>query len=173
MRGLQTKARFDSLADEGITSAYDGFGRLLWTNTNLGGPSRTLRYLYDAAGNRTRVIWPNGGYVTYEHDAAGRMAAATGNSGTVLATFACDAFGRRQGLATPGTLTGYAYDGASRLAALPHELSGPASDEGLTRGKSWDGNPFHAADRGRRRQPICSRCAAPLETLVAGQLEDR
>ena len=129
-RGLQTKARFDGFAGEGITNAYDGFGRLLWTNTNQSGSSRTLRYQYDAAGNRIRVTWPDG-YVTYDYDAAGRMVAVKGNSGTVLATFAWDAFGRRQQTATAGTLTGYGYDGASRLAALTHDLSGSAHDQAL------------------------------------------
>ena len=28
LRGLQTKARFDSLGGEGVTTAYDGFGRV-------------------------------------------------------------------------------------------------------------------------------------------------
>ena len=56
LRGLQTKARFDSLAGEGVTNAYDGFGRLVSTWTSMGGdqPHASATY-YDADGNRIRA----------------------------------------------------------------------------------------------------------------------
>ena len=52
LRGLQTKARFDSLAGEGITNSYDGFGRLVSSSSNMGGTARTVGNAYDANGNR-------------------------------------------------------------------------------------------------------------------------
>ncbi|HYD38570.1 MAG TPA: hypothetical protein VEA60_13220 [Allosphingosinicella sp.] len=77
LRGLQPKARFDSLSDEGVTNAYDGFGRMLWTNTNQGGQSRTLWFEHDADGHRTRLTHPAGGAVFgYLYDGVGRMIAA-------------------------------------------------------------------------------------------------
>ncbi|HYG48876.1 MAG TPA: hypothetical protein VD846_13165, partial [Allosphingosinicella sp.] len=47
-RGLQTKARFDSLAGEGVTNAYDGFGRLVSSSSDMGGTARTVGNLHDA-----------------------------------------------------------------------------------------------------------------------------
>ena len=37
LRGLQTKARFDSLVGEGVTTAYDGFGRVTRLDSGHGG----------------------------------------------------------------------------------------------------------------------------------------
>jgi RHS repeat-associated protein len=130
-RGLQTKARFDNLDGEGVTHYYDGFGLPTTTLLNMGGYGRYVSYYHDDSGNRARLTWPDNGSVTYAYDPAGRMTSVTGNSGAVLATFAYDGFGRRQQLATPGTLTGSGYDGASRLAALTYDLSGPTHDQAL------------------------------------------
>ena len=38
-------ARFDSASGEGVTTAYDGFGRLRTSSTNMGGTTRTLSYI--------------------------------------------------------------------------------------------------------------------------------
>jgi YD repeat-containing protein len=59
LRDLQLSARFDSQSGEGIANAYDGFGRLTSTSTDMGGITRTLRYRYDPAGNRTRIAYPD------------------------------------------------------------------------------------------------------------------
>ncbi|HEX8447968.1 MAG TPA: hypothetical protein VF652_00135, partial [Allosphingosinicella sp.] len=57
-RGLQTEARFDSLSGEGVSNVYDGFGQLTSSTLAMGGASRTLSYLYDLNGNRTRITHP-------------------------------------------------------------------------------------------------------------------
>ncbi len=54
LRGLQTRARFDSLAGEGVTTAYDGFGRVTSSTLAMAGTSRTIGHLYDRDGNRIR-----------------------------------------------------------------------------------------------------------------------
>jgi YD repeat-containing protein len=129
--GLPLKARFDNLDGEGVSHYYDLFGRPVTTLIAMGGYYRYVTYYHDDAGNRLSLTWPDNGYVSYAWDAARRMTSVTGNSGTVLATFAYDGFGRRQQLATPGTLTGSGYDALSRLTALTHDLSGSAQDQTL------------------------------------------
>jgi RHS repeat-associated protein len=72
LRGLQTAARFSSLSGEGITNTYDGFGRLASSSTNMGGTTRTLAYLYDRNGNRTRITHPDGQYFGTNYDGLNR-----------------------------------------------------------------------------------------------------
>jgi YD repeat-containing protein len=48
----------------------------------MGGTARTLAYLYDAAGNRTRITHPDGGFITYDHDALGRITSVKGSGVT-------------------------------------------------------------------------------------------
>ena len=55
LRNLQLYARFDSTSGEGVTSEYDGFGRLATSSTNMGGTTGTLSYQYDRDGDRTRI----------------------------------------------------------------------------------------------------------------------
>ncbi len=92
LRGLPLRVRFDHINGEGITSDYDGFGRTEWTNTNVGGSSRTLAYGYDPGGRRSRLTWPDGGYVLYDHDSGGRPESITSNAGTLLAAYFYDPF---------------------------------------------------------------------------------
>jgi YD repeat-containing protein len=40
LRGLQLSARFDSASGAGVTNAYDGFGRLASSSTDMGGTAR-------------------------------------------------------------------------------------------------------------------------------------
>jgi YD repeat-containing protein len=60
LRNLQLTARFDSQSGEGITSTYDGFGRVVSSSTNMGGTTRTLTYAYNAHGARTQITHPDG-----------------------------------------------------------------------------------------------------------------
>jgi hypothetical protein len=81
LRGLQTFARFDSVSGEGITTGYDGFGRVRTSSTNMGGVTRTLSYINDADGNRcastirtacSSLICPQPGRPDREHRARQR-----------------------------------------------------------------------------------------------------
>jgi RHS repeat-associated protein len=132
VRGLQTFARFDSAAGEGMTNAWDGIGRLLSSSANMGGATRTLAYQYDAAGNRTRITHPDGGFITFDYDAAGRMSAAKGSGTTLLASVDYDDSGRRETLTSGGSVTAYHYDGVSRLDVLTLGLAGTAWDQSAT-----------------------------------------
>ena len=73
-RGLQTRARFDSLEGEGVTTIYDGFGRVSSSTLAMAGTSRTLSSLYNVENNRTRLTHPDGAFFPYVHDGLGRLA---------------------------------------------------------------------------------------------------
>jgi RHS repeat-associated protein len=125
-RGLQLFARFASTSGQGITTTYDGFGRLATSANNVGGTSRTLGYAYDADGNRTQLTFPDSQVFNYEYDGLDRMVAVKEGS-TQVATLAYDNQGQRTGL-TGGVTTAYTYDGIGRLASLGHDFSGTGQD---------------------------------------------
>jgi RHS repeat-associated protein len=130
LRGLQTKARFDSLAGEGVTNTYDGFGRLLSSSSNMGGVARTVGNLYDANGNRVRITHPDGSFFTYDQDRADRPTLIRENGGDPISSFTYDRVGRpaRTGWAAA---TDYSFDPAGRLQTLSHDLAGTARDHVL------------------------------------------
>jgi RHS repeat-associated protein len=129
LRGLQTRARFDSLAGEGVTTQYDGFGRVTSSTLVMAGVSRAIGHLYDADGNRIRITHPDSSFFTYDYDGAGRFRRVRENGGDALVTFAYDAAGRRSDLTSGGTASGYEHDGVGRLKKLEHNLAGAVGDQ--------------------------------------------
>jgi len=108
---------------------YEVLGNLLAEHSNWYG---SVRSQYDAAGRRWKLIWPDGFFVTYEHLVTGETAAIREYGSALLAGFGYDGLGRRTSLIRGnGTSTAYAYDPASRLAALTQELAGAGGDLAL------------------------------------------
>ena len=108
-----------------VAYGYDPAGRLL-TETTAG---RQISYQYDAAGNRTRVTWPDSVYVTYAYDALNHLTQASDSASNSLVTPGYDGLGRRTAMARGnGTSAGYGFDNADRLTSLGQDLSGTASD---------------------------------------------
>jgi RHS repeat-associated protein len=132
VQGLQTRARFGSASGTGVTNVYDAFGRLESSTTTMGGVSRTLASEYDAGGRRTRLIYPDNNYFSYEYDPASRLTTIRENGTTAVASFSYDHLGRRADASHSGTSTGYGYDDLSRLDDLTHDLAGTAADQSLT-----------------------------------------
>ncbi len=137
----QIFARFDSPSGEGVTNGYDSLGRQISSTTDMSGASRTLSYQNDVHGNRTRITHPPAyysccGMVTlyynYAHDAQRRPVSVTFPNGSALAGWSYDAQGRAASQSRFGTaVTGYGYDGASRLSSLTHDLAGASADLAL------------------------------------------
>ncbi|MFL6844748.1 MAG: RHS repeat domain-containing protein, partial [Allosphingosinicella sp.] len=129
-RGLQTKARFDSLAGEGVTNTYDGFGQLVSSSSDMGGTARAVGNQYDLDGNRIRIIHPDTSFFTYDLDGLGRPIRIRENGGDPIVQFSYDAAGRTasRGYAALST---YGYDNAGRLQTLSHDLAGTARDQAL------------------------------------------
>jgi RHS repeat-associated protein len=130
LRGLQTRARFDSLSGEGVTNTYDGFGLLTSSTSNMGGVARAVGNLYDLDGNRIRVVHPDTSFFTYEVDGLGRPFRIRENGGDPVAAFAYDSAGRRVSIGWAAT-TSYGYDPIGRLQTLGHDLAGASRDHVL------------------------------------------
>ncbi len=132
LRGLQTKARFDSLTGVGITYAYDGFGRLTSENQNTDGTSRTISSQYNANSARTRVTYPDGQFFGYDLDGLNRVTGL--RDGTTLlgtATFNNRGLGTQlawTSLTTTANARSFTYDPAGRLASIGFDLNGPDND---------------------------------------------
>lgn len=80
----------------GITNAYDGFGRLASSSTNMSGTTRTLTYDHDRNSNRTHIIHPDGTSFDAAYDELNRRSAPIVNRTTGIATTGCTAFGALQ-----------------------------------------------------------------------------
>ncbi|MFO0475747.1 MAG: hypothetical protein ACK52K_11420, partial [Alphaproteobacteria bacterium] len=97
------------------------------TAPNITG-ARTLTYWVDAAGNRTRTIWPDGYYVVRDYDDINRPTTVRENGTFVLATYVHDPLSRRTSLVYGnGTTQSYAWSQAGDLTAHTHTLSGTAN----------------------------------------------
>ena len=61
----------------------------------MGGTARSVGHLYDANGNRIRIVHPDGSFFTYDHDGLDRPTVVRENGGAPIATFTYDNAGRR------------------------------------------------------------------------------
>ncbi|SCX87305.1 RHS repeat-associated core domain-containing protein [Nitrosospira sp. Nl5] len=129
-----------------LTSAYttghglgylrDYAGRLasVYLNGDL-----SLAYEYDAAGNRTRITWPEATpfYVTTAYDALNRPTGIKELDATSLATYAYDDLSRRTTVTLGNaTTTTYDYTAQSALLTLTPDLAGTAQDNTWTYGRN-------------------------------------
>ncbi len=87
------------------------------------GANQHVGYRYDAAGNRTQLIYPNNQVVTYTYDAANRLDTVTDwQDGQFVYTY--DDANRLDSLTMPHNLSShYSYDQAGRLTQLSHTTS--------------------------------------------------
>lgn len=123
VRGLQTYARFGSASGQGVINAYDGFGRIISSTTTMGGYSRTLSYVHDAAGNRTRLTHADGNWFAYSYDSGNRMVWFGDSQPSGVAGFYYDALGKRVSRGS-GSWTYYARDAIGRLSSLQEVMPG-------------------------------------------------
>lgn len=128
VRGLQTQARFDSTTGEGVTTAYDAFGRVTQNTTNMDGVTRALRYGYNANSNRIRMAFPDGSLsnytrnVTYEYDAAGNPTAIKRENSATIASYSYNSAGQRATF-NGGVNTAYSYETSGRVSSVANTLA--------------------------------------------------
>nr|WP_136252602.1 RHS repeat-associated core domain-containing protein [Ningiella ruwaisensis] len=127
-RGLETRARFGSISGSGITTTFDGFGRMTQSSSNATGVTRTLKYSYDDNSNRTRITHPDNQYFSYEYDFKDRLRQVHNGASTDLLIQSFDSQSRLSAMQRNIGATSLAYDGASRLSSINHNLSGSAND---------------------------------------------
>ncbi|MBD3815373.1 MAG: RHS repeat-associated core domain-containing protein [Halothiobacillus sp.] len=135
LRGLMTKARFDALTGEGITTAYDGFGRITSSTFEMDGQSRTLAYEYDADGNRTKVTHPDGTWFSYAYDGLDRFTQERTLGNDLVRAVAYNTRGLPLNSIPGGASTGahrtrYEYDPVGRLSLVQtYRWSSPSSQD--------------------------------------------
>jgi RHS repeat-associated protein len=121
-----------SQTSNSLAFTYDALGRQL---TKVG-PQGTISSVYDIAGRRTQITWPDSFYVNYDYLVTGEVSAIRENGATsgvgVLANYAYDNLGRRTSVTRGnGTSTSYSYDAVSRLSSMAEDLSGTTYDQTL------------------------------------------
>lgn len=147
-----------------ITNSYDNHGRLIaasqpavlpepaiqlsWTYDALGRmlsetqPTGTVSYLYNAASQRTVMMWPGTNpapYLQYLYWNDGRLRLIRENGQTELVDYRYDRLGRpTQALKGNGSVTGFTYDDVGRLGSLQHDLNVGGSDNDVTYGFEYN-----------------------------------
>ncbi|MEN2710536.1 RHS repeat domain-containing protein [Sphingomonas sp. NPDC092331] len=140
LRGLQTAARFDSASGaDAVLNSYDGFGRISSTTTSMSGVSRTMSFLYDGDGNRTRITHPDGRYFVSAYNGADRLVSILENGSGAVVTMNWDIQGRRGSEVRGGVTSTYGYDAISRLNSLGDDLAGSGYDLTTTLGRNAPG----------------------------------
>jgi RHS repeat-associated protein len=105
-----------------LTNGWDALGRLL----SQQGANGTVSYLYDAAGQRTRMTWPDSFYVTYDYNPKGAVTAIRESGSFQLAQYQYDDYGRQTLVSFGnGTSNSYGYNSSSLMLSL--NLSAPAA----------------------------------------------
>jgi RHS repeat-associated protein len=126
------------------TNVTDGTGNFAGYTYNAldqvtlqSGPLGNNSFVYDAAGRRSRLVYPDNFYVDYDYDVVGNVTAIRENGATsgigVLANYAYDNLGRRSSITFGnGVVQSYVFDPASRLQTLSSNLAGTAHDQAAT-----------------------------------------
>jgi RHS repeat-associated protein len=133
LRGLKKFARFGSATGaDSVDNVFDALGQLSSQTTAMSGTSRSVSYLYDADGNKKRIIHPDGNYWTYDYDGLNRMVAVKENGTTTIATMAYDAMGHESSETRGGVSTTFGYDAIGRLSLLSDDLPGGTTGDVTT-----------------------------------------
>jgi RHS repeat-associated protein len=130
LRDLQTYARFDSASGDGLTTAYDGFGRLTGSTLTMDGIARDLQYDHDKSGNRTELTYPDTNQVHFEYDGLDRL--HVGYMGVSWFTYFDYNNRGLRSLQQGGGDSLFGYDAAGRPNSLNHYMVGGALDVGYS-----------------------------------------
>ena len=111
--------------DWGVANAYDGFGGLVSTTTNMANFSRTITHQYDRDGRRSETAWPDGKKAWFARDGLGRMTeayqGALGDTSFIMTAWAYNRGGLMSYYARRyGDCTQYSYDAVWRLGSMTH-----------------------------------------------------
>jgi RHS repeat-associated protein len=115
--GRMTFARFDSTSGVGVSTGYNGFSEITSSTNTMPGAETSFTYLFDADGNRTRVTFGDGNYVTYEFDGLDRPIGIYRLGGITQANYSYNTRGARATFGG-GFSTSYAYQPDGKLSTL-------------------------------------------------------
>lgn len=114
LNGNMLTAKFIK-SNQGIENTFDSSGRVLSTSSNMGGNTRKISYVYDAAGRRIQITYPDESYFGYKYDNLSRVNHVTNSSGSdlMLRMYLNNGKAKWQGMSADGT--GFGYDAAGQL----------------------------------------------------------
>ncbi|WDZ87372.1 RHS repeat-associated core domain-containing protein [Micromonospora cathayae] len=133
--GYDAADRLASIVDSAggtLTLGYDDRNQV----TSVAGPTGTVGYSYDAAGQRTGMTVPGQPAVAYTYDPAGLLETVTQGGRSVR--WHRDAAGRVERVEQAGLTARYGYDAASQLVSIAYQTSGGIPVGQL--GYRYDGN---------------------------------
>lgn len=141
-RGLELSSTFTTTG-KGITTDYDGFGRIKTSTNSMFATSRALNYEYDSNGNRVKITHPDGVKFGYAYNGNNQLSTICENADIEVATLTLHCADTSKEVITPvydntakitsltlagGGVTTYGYDGIQRFSSLAHNLSGTTYD---------------------------------------------
>lgn len=107
-----------------LTRSWDALGRL----TSEQGAQGTVSYLYDSAGRRQRLTYPDGFYVTYVYNTLNALTQVKENGSMTLVTYGYDDYGRRISRDFGNSVqTDMAYNTAGQLSDFDFTLPSATS----------------------------------------------
>ena len=129
IRNQPTYARFDSASGEGVVNSYDTLGRPSVTSLTMDGVTRSLGYLFDDAGSRVQLTWPDLQATSFTYDPAKRLSSIRqGGVGStaMLWSYADGDYGRTSTQTGAGGAQSVAVtDGLGRLLSLGTAIVDP------------------------------------------------
>ncbi|MDP5278048.1 RHS repeat-associated core domain-containing protein [Sphingomonas sp. DG1-23] len=138
LQGLPLFARFGSASGPGITNSYDGFGRLLSTQTNQDPAGPTIAYTWDANGNRASVKYPGELTFSYAYDGLDRLDTIKNPSAATIVDYAYTPGGDVERVTRGAVVTSYGRDSAGRLASMADDLDGAGTTHDVTLGFAYN-----------------------------------
>ncbi|WP_169788046.1 RHS repeat-associated core domain-containing protein [Caldimonas brevitalea] len=129
LAGRRTGAKYAN-GVHAVSYVWDNAGRLKSTQSGR----QVLQYLYDNAGNRVRMTWPEGGFfVTTSYDAANRPKEIKELGTNLLARYEYIGLSNRryQAVHANGNLSQYNY-AYGRLSLVGHAINGDGFDVTFT-----------------------------------------
>ncbi|KRA66169.1 hypothetical protein ASD79_02490 [Caulobacter sp. Root655] len=128
LTGKPTDITF-GIGGSGIIYGYDTAGRL----TSEKSYGRELKFEYDAAGNRTKVTWPDLSEAAYAYDAAGRPKSVAAGAASI--TYIHDDLGRRGDLNRASNAKDhFGYDSGNRPTNWTLTFTGAGKNQSDTLG---------------------------------------
>lgn len=117
-------SRLETLSDPTgkITYIHNELDRItdVTTTPSGGQPATTISYEYDDTGNRTKLTYPDGDFITYEYDELNRLEFIRDSLGQAIAEYKdYDALGRYETLVFENSAeNAYIYDNLNRWESL-------------------------------------------------------
>jgi RHS repeat-associated protein len=133
-------ASYDGSFDSEVGFQFDAAGRLtnetqvIYSAPTFSGTVRSIGYQYNSAGRKTKMVYPDGTFVTYEYNGNGWLTAIKSGGTSSIVTYEYDAAGRRiKRTLENSTYTVLDYDSADQATNIWHRRVSGGTTNTLSR----------------------------------------